>query len=103
MKSEDEEWTKKEMLDTAFSTVTEWHTFVINIALGMSEGHKFKYDANDPELAYAAAGWSIGEIIERIMNNNPDDTKIAIAQSLGIFVKYAIVGLMSVGAFNIFG
>lgn len=102
MKSEKEDWTQEEMLGTFANTPHERHSIMVGFASGLSEGSKFTCnDKYKDEEHYYALGWSIGEIIDRIKNNNPDDTKQAFAQILGIIVKYIIVGGFSAGIFNL--
>lgn len=102
MKSDKEKWSIRELISTIANTPHEIHSFIVGFAHGFSEGAK--YSCNDKykdEEAYYAVGWSIGEIIDRIKNNNPEDTKLAIAQSLGIIVKYAIIGAVGAGVITI--
>lgn len=105
MKSEKEKWSQDEMLQTFADTPHERHSIMVGFAAGLSEGSKYscskKYCDEDH---YYAFGWSIGEIVDRITNKNPDDTKQAIAQFLGIVTKYIMVGGVSYGIIElIFG
>lgn len=105
MKSDKEVWTNKEMLQTFADTPHERHSLITGFVAGLSEGSKYKCDSvYKDEEAYYAFGWSIGEIVDRITNKNPDDTKQAIAQFLGIITKYIMVGGVSYGIIElIFG
>lgn len=102
MKSEKEKWSQDEMLETFADTPHERHSWIVGFANGFGEGSKFTCEQKyKDEEHYYAFGWSIGEIIDRIMNKNPDDSKQAIAQSIGIISKYIIVGFLSVGITNL--
>ena len=61
----------------------------------------FRSEKYKDEEHYYALGWSIGEIVDRIKNNNPEDRKQALAQAAGIVVKYIIIGLASAGVINL--
>lgn len=102
MKSDKEPWTLKERFGTFMNTPHEGHSFIEGFRAGLSEGSKFELMKKyEDESHYYSFGWSIGEIIDRILNNNPADTKMAIAQTLGILVKYIMVSGVSVSAFNV--
>lgn len=101
MKSEKEDWTQEEMVGTFANTPHERHSIMVGFANGLSEGSKFSCKTKyKDEEHYYALGWSIGEIVDRIKNDNPDDTKQAIAQFLGIIIKYIIVASVSAGLFS---
>ena len=102
MKSDKEVWTNDEMLQTFADTPHERHSLITGFAAGLGEGSKYKCDNRYiDEEHYYSLGWSIGEIIDRLTNNNSDDTKMALAQFSGIVVKYAIVVLMTIAGYNI--
>jgi len=101
MKDEKEEWTQEEMLDTFANTPHERHSIMIGIARGLGEGSSYSCDLTyKDEEHYYALGWSIGEIIDRISNPKPEDTKQAISQLIGIAIKYILIGGVSVGVFD---
>jgi hypothetical protein len=97
MKDEKEEWTQGEMVGTFANTPHERHSIMVGFANGLSEGSKFTCSTKyEDEAQYYALGWSLGEIIDRIKNNNPDDTRVALAQSAGVIIKYASIVLVAV-------
>ena len=86
------------MIDTFADTPHECHSLMVGFVNGLSEGSKFTCEQKyKDEEQYYAFGWSAGEIVDRIMNKNPDDSKQALAQFLGIIIKYVIIGFFSVG------
>lgn len=96
-----EEWTQTEMLETFANTPHERHSIMVGFVNGLSEGSKFNTaDKYCDEEHYYALGWSIGEIIDRITNKKPEDTQQALAQFVGIVVKYVIIGAASIGVFE---
>lgn len=102
MKDEKVEWSNEEMLETFANTPHERHSIMTGFVNGLSEGSKFEIeDKYKDEEHYYALGWSVGEIIDRISNPEPEDTKQALAQITGIILKYIIIGAASVGIFNI--
>lgn len=93
MKSDKEVWSNKDMLQTFADTPHERHSIISGFAAGLSEGSR--YDCNTKykdEEAYYAFGWSIGEIVDRISNSNPNDTKMALSQLAGVLTKYTVIG-----------
>ena len=101
-KTEKEEWSQEEMLNTFANTPHERHSIMVGFARGLSEGSKFEpSEKYIDEEHYYALGWSIGEIIDRIKNNNSDDTKQALAQFLGIIIKYLSIIGISYGIFEL--
>lgn len=102
MKSDKEVWTNKEMIKTFADTPHERHSLITGFVAGLSEGSKYNCDPiYKDEEAYYAAGWSIGEIIDRLTNNNSDDTKMALAQIAGIIIKYAIISISAIYGYNV--
>ena len=101
-KDEKEDWTQEEMIGTFANTPHERHSIMVGFANGLSEGSHFSCKAKyKDEEQYYALGWSIGEIVDRIKNDNPDDTKQAVAQFFGIIIKYIIIGLITATSYNI--
>ena len=101
MKNEKDEWTKKEMIGTAFSTIHEWHATASAFSAGLSEGSKYVLDDEfKDEKAYYSFGWSLGELVDRFTNDKKEDTKFALAQFAGILLKYGIIALTSIGIFD---
>ena len=101
-KTDNEDWTNEEMLATFANTPHERHSIMVGFARGLSEGSRMNVSEDyKNEEHYYALGWSIGEIIDRIMNNNPDDTRIALAQVAGIATKYIIIALLAVAGYKI--
>lgn len=102
MKSDKEEWTNKEMINTFANTPHERHSIITGFVAGLSEGSKYECDEKyKDEEHYYSFGWGIGEIVDRILNNNPNDTKMALAQFSGIVVKYAIIAILTIAGYNI--
>ena len=102
MKSDKEVWTNKEMIKTFADTPHERHSLISGFAAGLGEGSRYKCDDKyKDEEHYYSLGWSVGEIFDRILNNNPNDTKMALAQFSGIVVKYVIIALMTIAGYNI--
>jgi len=98
---EKETWTQEEMLDTFANSPHERHSIIVGFVNGMSEGSKFEIeDRYKDEEHYYALGWSVGEIIDRISNPEPEDTKQAIGQLFGILLKYGLIAITSVGLFD---
>lgn len=102
MKSEKEHWTPEETIATFADTPHEKHSIMTGFVAGLSEGSNYKCDEKYiDEEHYYSLGWGIGEIVDRIMNNNPNDTKMALAQFFGIVIKYAIIAILTMAGYNI--
>lgn len=94
MKSDKEEWTQEEMLETFANTPHERHSIMVGFAKGLGEGSTFHIpEKYKDEEHYYALGWSLGEILEQILHPKDKDSAIfALSQLAGILTKYTVIG-----------
>ena len=100
-KSDKDEWTQKEMLDTFANTCHERHSIMVGIANGLSLGRFYKCPITYiDEEAYYALGWSIGQFIEEILirlspETSSTDTKVGIGQIGGVATLIGIIAYVA--------